>query len=517
MDKHLDALGYLLAAVVFSVGFLSGRIHSNLDSTIRAVSEQSWRVRQAISNGSRLGPADLADLLGIVHSSTDYLAVASRVLNWTIFATTGAILIDAIGLRASGAKAPDHEMLVLGLLFAASLAVVTFSEFDVRRVSVEQKREIRASTLGRLQNLAHLVERSDTSGVTQELARLRETFPTWGLLIELEAYVELLDGKPRRGLDQIESLLNKRGDLYVSGVVGVACCLALDDLDSALALLARIELQGGNINHLDRLHQALAVSAGHLPALLSSHESPISATSSRRLPQPRSVGQGLLGQEIERRREPIHDLALDLDPAEITQTAPLMVTLELWEHDTQPSDCGSSGDLPDVVRLVLDPESRGSTQPALKSYTVGCHDPITLESFGLVAFACGEPRTALGFFESSIRLSPAAALSHWGRAIACHKVGWYDASAASLNRVATLSEDLPLLAVTRQLFRDGPARVGPAAIPNFYSAELNVMDCFQLALLGIDMGAPQTDLLRDRFAFALITLALEHNAVESQT
>ncbi|MGA2322111.1 MAG: hypothetical protein ABSG95_15485, partial [Solirubrobacteraceae bacterium] len=488
MDEHLDALGYLLAAVVFSVGFLSGRIHTSFDSTVRAVSERSWRVRQAISEGGRLGPADLADLLGVVHRSTDYVAVGSRLLNWTLFASTCAVLADALGLRASGVKAPDHEMLVLGLLFAASLAVVIFSEFDVRRVSIERRREVAASTLGRLQNLAHLMAHADIPQASRELARLRETFATWGLLVELEAYVDLLRGQPHTGLKRIESLVSSGGDLYVSPVVGVACCLELERPDSALALLARIARRGESVSHLDRLHQALAVSAGHLPALLASQDSVVPADSPWGRNPPHSVVQGLIGQEIERRREPIHDLALDLDPAKVAQTAPLIVTLDLWEHGGEPSDFASDGTLSRLLQFVLEPEKQRSATAALKSYATGCHDPITLESFGLLAFACGEPRTALGFFESAIRLAPAAARSHWGRAIACQKVGWFDAATASLRRVATLSDNVPLVSVTRRLFQDRPARVDLADIGSFYPEGLDDMDRFELSLLGIDVG-----------------------------
>src|ERR1700682_3261659 len=153
MDKHLDALGYLLAAVVFSVGFLSARIHSNLDSIVRTVSERSRGVRQALAEGRRLAPADLADLLSVIHRSTDYVAVGSRVLNWIIFATTCAVLVDAVGLSMDGARSPYNELIVICLLFVAGFAVVMFSEFDVHRVSIERRREIAASTLGRIQNL----------------------------------------------------------------------------------------------------------------------------------------------------------------------------------------------------------------------------------------------------------------------------------------------------------------------------------------------------------------------------
>jgi hypothetical protein len=513
MSSHVDALGYLLAAVVFSVGFLSGRIHSNLDSTVRAIGERSWGVREAIGEGSRLGPADLAELLGVVRGSTDYVAVGSRILNWTIFATTFAVLGDAIALRARGVDAPDHEMLVIFLLFAASLGVVTFSEFDVRRVSIERHREISASTLGRLQKLAHLMAAGDIPRASRELARLRETFPTWGLLVELEAYLDLLRGQPRRGLKRIESLLDRGGDLYVSPVVGAACCLELGGRDSALELLARIERRHENTGHLG-LQRALAVSAGHLPALLASRDSLTPASSLDSPTRSHSVTQELIGREIERRRQPVRELAFDLDPAKVPQTAHLMTTLERWERGGQLQDFASDRVLSSLLQIVLGPETQTSAAALLQSCAADCHDPVTLESFGLVAFACGEPRSALGFFEAAIRLAPAAARSHWGRAIACHRVGWFDAASASLRRVATLSNDAPLLSLTQRLFQDQPVRMDPAEVASTYPMGLDGMHRFELALLGIDIGGEQEPSLRGRFTAGLIGLALAHNSLE---
>jgi hypothetical protein len=511
MDNHLHTVGYLLAALVFTVGFLSARIHSNLDSTVRAVGERSWRVRQAISEGGGLGPADLADLLGVLRGSTDYVAAGSRILNWTIFGAIVAVAVDAVVLLRSGVETPDHVMLVLALLLAASLSVVVFSEFDVRRVAIERRREISASTLGRLQKLARRMEVLDIPGASRELDHLRETFPTWGLLVELEAYLDLLRGTPEDGLGRIDSLVDGDGDLHISAVVGTACCLELEGLGSALELLARIERHSGGGNQ--GLHRALAISAGHLPALIASRDFLVSTNPPADQSQSHHVIQELIGEEIERRREPVRGLAFDLDPATLPQTAPLMAALERWEHGGELKDFDSDGPLSKLLEVVLRPAGEAPATDSLESYARDCRDPLTLESFGLVAFACGEPRTALGFFEAAIRLAPAAARSHWGRAIACHRVGWLDASSASLRRVATLSDDAPLLSVTHRLFENQALRIDVDDVASTYPSGLDDMDRFELALLGIDTCVEWGESLREQFTADLIALALEHNSL----
>ena len=505
MDNHLHTLGYLLGAVVFAVGFLSTRLHSSLDSTIREVGERSRAVRRALNEGDSLGPADLVELLGVVRNRTDYVAQGSRLLNWAIFAASALIFLDAVYLYRQGADTGEHVLLVIALLFAVTLGAVVFSEFEVHRVSIERQREISATTLGRLHELARLMAEGDIGGAAEKLALLRETFPTWGLLIEVEAYLDLQRRQAAQGLARIESLVKDGGELHLSPVIGAACCLELSGLDSALELLARIEQRGDSERH-PLLRRALAVSAGHLPALLASRDY-LPETAPVEVPKTHSVAQKLMGEGVERRREPVRDLGFDLSPAKLPQTAPLMTTLERWENGGQPGDFQDVPALFGLLQLLLDP---GEQRPAtlLQPRAVGCRDPLTLESFGFASFACGEPRTALRFFEAAIHLAPAAGRAHWGRAIACHRVGWRDAASASLRRAKTLTDDAALLSLTERLFEDSHASISAAEAERIYPHGFDDMDRFELALLGIEVGPPDGGGIHGHFAVALVARAL---------
>lgn len=515
MDKHLDALGYLLAAVVFSVGFLSARIHSNLDSIVRTVSERSRGVRQELAEGRRLAPADLADLLSVIHRSTDYVAVGSRVLNWIIFATTCAVLVDAVGLSMDGVSAPDNELIVICLLFVAGLAVVMFSEFDVRRVSIERRREIATSTLGRIQNLGYAIAESDVAHARRDLDRLRATFPTWGLLVELDAYVDLLDKRPEQGLQRIESLIETERGLYVSPVVGTACCLQLKNRNSALALLSRIERRDPSVSDVQRIHRALAITAGHLPALLATVPSQPSYS---RGEVGRNAVSGATEQKVSHWRQPAEDLSVALDPVAVGQTAPAMRTMQLWDHGSDLSNFGGEGILSRLLLCVLNWEEQSASEKQLVAVLEPRYsdspDAGMLESVGLVAYTCGEPRVALRFFEAAIRLAPAATRSHWGRAIACHRVGWKDAATTSLRRAITLSDETPLLSLTRIRFSRPSTSLDPAEVAGMYTA-LGDMDRFELALLGVDLGVEPGTSIRTRFTHALIKLALAQSTREA--
>jgi hypothetical protein len=514
MDKHLDALGYLLAAIVFSVGFLSARIHSSLDSIVRTVSERSRGVRQELGEGRRLAPADLADLLTVIHRSTDYIARGSRVLNWTIFVIACAVVVDAVGLSVDGASAPDNELILICLLFVAGFAVVMFSEFDVRRVSIERRKEIAASPLGRIQNLGYALAEREVANARRELARLRAIFPTWDLLVELEAYVDLLEDLSDQGLRRIESLIETERDLYVSPVVGTACCLQLKNRSAALALLTRIERRDEGVSDVQRIHRALAITAGHLPALLAT--SPPRSHYSRG-DEGHDIVSGMIEPDVNRRQS-TEDLSVALDPVEVDQTAPLMRTMYLWDHGSNLSDFGREGILVRLLRCVLDwetrPSEKQSVAAALEPRRSDSPDAEMLESMGLVAYAFGEPRAALRFFESAIRLAPAATRSHWGRAIACNRVGWKDAAATSLRRAVTLSDQTPLLSFTHTRFSTPSAPVDPAEVAGMYTA-LGDMDRFELALLGVDLDIEQGTSIRSRFAHALIKLALAQSTREA--
>jgi hypothetical protein len=502
MDNHLHALGYLLAAATFSVGFLSERIHGALNSATRILMDSSWRVRQAILENERLGPADLADLLGeIPGSRRDYIAVGSRVLNWTIFVTTCIIFGDVLGLRRNGARGPDHEFLLIVLLFGATFAVVVFSEFDVHRVAREKRDELRVSTLGRLQRLARLMEHSDITHAEHELMLLRESFPTWALPVELAAYLDLVQGRPDAARARIRSLLQTRTPLYLSPVVGAACCLRQHDSDAGLELLDEIGRRGEDIRHWTRLRRALEVTSGHLPALLADPESEPSdraSTDSSR----GATAQRVLGQEVERMRHHNRNVALDLDPQRVSDIAPLMDELNAWETGDAADDL-NSGVLSAFLGLILD-RTPDAASKLLAPFTANRSDAAALESLGLIALTCSESRVALGYLEAAIRLSPASARAHWGRAVACHRVGWSDAAKASLKRVDALSDDSPLLSVTRSLLSGESAtteaeRVYPATITN--------MRRFELALIGVPGSLAVGKRVRERFASALIDRA----------
>jgi hypothetical protein len=507
VDNHLHTLGYLLGAVVIAVGFLSTRIHSNLDSTIREVGERSRAVRQALNEGESLGPADLAELLGVVRSPRDYVAQGSRLLNWAIFATSAAILADALYLAwHDGADGPEHALLVLTLLFLVTFAAVVFSEFELQRVSIERRREISATTLGRLHELARLMAANKLGGARAELNLLRETFPTWGLLIEIEAYLDLRGGQPAQGLEQIEFLVKGDSELHLSPVVGAACCLELGGLDSALDLLARIEQRGGSEGH-PLLRRAVAVSAGHLPALLAEREQPRESVPEE--PPARNMAQRLLGDAIERRREPVRNLGFALDPAKLPQTAPLMATLERWEGNSELEDFESVPMLFALLELILGPDTpQPPAAVLLQARAEGCRNPLTLESFGFATLACGEPRTALGFFERAIHMAPAAGRSHWGRAIACSRVGWRDAASASLRRAETLTDETPLLSLTQRLFEAPHTAIDPVDVEGIYPHGFDDMDRFELALLGVDIPPSGASPIQARFAAGLIAHAL---------
>jgi tetratricopeptide (TPR) repeat protein len=425
------------------------------------------------------------------------------VLNWTIFLTTCVVLGDSIALRREGVDSPNHQELIIVLLFAASFAVVVFSEFDLRRVLVEQRQEIAASTLGRLQNLAHLVAANDTARASREIRHLRETFPTWGLLIELEAHLQMLDGHGQEALRQVEGLIATGDDVYLSPVVGAACCLQQSNLDGALDLLARIRRRDQHIRHLPRLYRALEVAAGHIPALMAPvHHGPATGQ------VPRSTAQTLIGQEIERRHGAVHEIALDLDPAREPETAPVMAALVRWEADGTPADFQDVPALSLLLGIVLGSEHLPPDVSSLSAYAAHCRDPSTLESFGLVSLALGAPRDALKHFESAIRLAPASVRSHWGRAVACYRVGWSDAASVSLRRVETLSEDASLLSMTRRLLDGQELGVDTSHIAYSFPRGVTDMTGFELALLGLDVRRPESSGIRGQFAAALVSHAL---------
>lgn len=490
MDQHIAVLGFLLSATVFSVGFLSARIHASYDTCEVEVNGQSWRIRDALLRRERMSPAAIDGSLTVLRRARDTVTVITRIINGLLLAATAALSVDALILMSRGVPAPDHALLLIATVFVGSAAVTAIGEFDVRKVTSDQRAMLSNSLPGRIDSLAAALAAGRYAAVDEIVNELHDAFPDWGLLTEVQAYSLLRQGKAREAYDSIDALVARSDDVYLSHLVGAAAAMNLGDGLAALRILAAVRRRAPHLAGIEQLNRALTLYLGHLPAVMADRTAEVSAPPRRR---PRS---GRFGAQRH---------TLDIGIHDMPETARLMRVLAAWE---------SSGSLPAfvkeadqspllaAVRAVL-PEA-GPGDDRLRS----SNDPAALETLGMIKLAAGDPREALRIFERAVRLAPAASRLHWGIAVASHRIGWTSAAATSLGRAETLVSHAPIVTLTRDAFEQ-ETPPAPAAVALAFPAGVRPLDRLQLAMIGVPAGAdPDRSTVGGRFVGTLLDMAL---------
>jgi tetratricopeptide (TPR) repeat protein len=510
LDKHIDVLGYLLTALVFSVGFLSARVHSTYDATVQQVSELSWRVRGLIKSDQQLGPTDLTTLLAFVRRSGDQVATASRLVNLGILLASAIVFGDGVWLLIDDVEGAPHALELLIVVLLSSVAVSVIGEVDLRRVRIDQRDAIDTSTLGRLEALATSIHDRKWSLAQAQLTALRDSYPEWGLLIELEAFICLREGDPEGGLARIQQLVAQSDDLYVSAPVGVACALAHGDTKAAAELLDAVAVRAPSASHVAELRQALALTRGDPAALFEELD-----TQQLRGARARASRQGLelTSQLLEAETAAVGGVhsPFAIRPEDLEQTAALLRLRNAW-HSQVPTDEVSTLSQGTPLHLMLmlllpaevDPlDVEAATQRVLASEEAG-----SIEALAFVQLVLGDAREAMRSFERAVALRPRSAYAHWGMALGCLRVGWTDEALKHLRRANTAELRRPIVDLTRRVAEGGRLPAFAEVAPMFPHG-IGRVERVELAILGIEVPAPPEDgTPQDRFVAAFVEAAV---------
>ncbi len=519
MEKHLDVIGYLLAAVVFSVGFASERAHSTLEAISRDVSELSWRLREALAAGRRIGPGDLPEALSFLRRSRDPVAIFSRLLNVALLVLVTVGVVDALVLIHEGTSAPRHAYVLLAMLGSAALAVAVMGELDLRRVSREQRRVLEESTLGRLDATQTNLRQGKIDAARVLLDDLMKTYPGWSWLLELDAFLDYKAGLPDRGLATVQSLVEASVDLYMSPIVSTACAVSSGHAADALPMLHRMRRRDVVPRYAAELADGLALEAAHLTALFATP--PTTREATREVRSGNSAASYLVGASLEPRANVARSIVLDLELDDTPETKHLSNLLTLWRTGTQASRLSEAAQ-GSVLGTVLDQVFEPKASPIAEEVRTTSTDPLTLETLALVALVRGDVLGARELFDRAIRVAPTFARAQWGRALVVDRLGWHDQAHAALQRAQTLDPRWRILQVTSRRL-DGRSTSDLAAVASeLYSDGMSDRDRFELAMLGVLVDRPilepaaneRRKTVRDLWIASFTALALE-SAVRS--
>ena len=473
MGIYVEALGFVVAAIVFSIGVLSARLHESFNALVRQIVELSWATRVRLMEGRRVSPADIDELTAAVGDVADPVAGASKALNRLLLLVSAAIFAMALATPADAAD-PPHSRLLIGLLFATCVGVELLGELDQRAVGRRRRALVTTATLSRLRSLGQAFTEERYADASEALAALRDDFPGWGLLRELNALLDLHTGAPGSALKSIRALVAEpHPDLYLSQLIAVEAATSELDDRAALELLDDIARAEPSLPHLGRLRKALEIRLGHLDALLA----PMPAPSGKR-EEALLWTEATIGSAAEQQADRAMS-GLDVSPGSLPEVGRLLSVTVAWTgaRTHLASDAlTASSPLHLVLRRVLPDEAPSAFGPRDGDPR---WDSATLETFGVIALSQGEPRQALSLLEHAARQNPAAARPQWWIAVACRHLNWTDAAHRALDRSEILDREDPLTDLTRAWLTAEPADDEGA-----WLAKLSDVDGLRAAFLG---------------------------------
>jgi hypothetical protein len=485
----IDTVGYLLAALVFSIGFLSQRRHASLDSLGKNVYDRSANIRKSIESGNPPGPSDLEEDLALGLDSRDPVAVFSRAANWLIVLSClglGALGIVGTIREAGSAEDKDTQIISMVILVASAIVLTAVSEYDRRRLDVQFKTLTKGSILGTIYNFRQAMAKDQISQARDELESIAPRYPGWVLLAELLAEVEVRAGNwpdAQAVLDRIDEI---PAPSHFVPLLRAALEIERQDPAHGLVIVDTQSARDGASRYDTFLRDGLSLMAGRPQAMFS-------GTAAGTLQLPTKLYE------------------LDPDVSKISEIARMVAMVSDWQSNVETTRwLAEAHDLPvaAVVRMAVsaDPEADPDWDASLHDLLSRDEFASALNSAGMVCLARRRFTDALTLFEAAIRARSSSSTSHWGRAVACHDLAWTEAAADSLRRARSL-QLAPVLANFTEQFLSGK----PMTHPEQYTLqttgqEATGLELLQFALIGAEPPVQRaTDSLRSRIVSGLLT------------
>jgi hypothetical protein len=492
VGAHLDIIGWLLTALVFSTGLLVGRVHASIDATKKLANDVSWQIRSALSEGTALDVSDLRALVRSTRPESDLIARATRIMNWVVLVAATAVYADALRILRGQSDHPTDAWFLASTLLLASILVTVLGDFDVARTRDELQRSLADTTIGRLQVLDRAIAERRLDDAVEVLGYLRASYPDWTLVADVALVVQYLRGQDVGVPAQIDHGADTPSWLRVSVVA--ASALQSNRLDLATReFTQRMTLPKGP--QMEVVGDALALCSAHLEIVVGSEEvMSITPHVSSRSSTSSLAALHVSEVNAESMSEVIHVTGLPAAPDYFDELRQATAFAAAWEGDGDAQFPSYPCTLEVVEAVAL------RTQPvsALEELTDPLLDPGANEMVGLLYLVNGQPRSALRCLEAAVTSTPSSARFHWMLGLTYESLGWRDRAEGSRERAATLEPEHPLYHLDLS-----PATVEtPSAV---LLRTLSRLELLQLELLGHPvLDIPTAQSRRDRFVAALL-------------
>jgi len=471
MEKHIDTMGFILAAIVISITLLGDREARRSENQIDQTRRNSASLSESLNAGRRLSPSRVSEMVRQATAVPDNIVRAARLLNTLLIGIVVAVGLDALRLIfVQDVEHPtDAPLLIIGLMVGA-LGTGLYGEYHAQEERRLAQSEFKKSELGRLKSLSNMLASGGAPTKLEALiADFRDEFPRWGLGPELQA-IALLG---RHEADAaVSTLLQQDEDKYEGynfPVLVTAAMARTGRLDACLPVLENFSERTSDSSSLDELLFDLGLANAHRGCLFGESR-----------PRERL---DIVGGTFDNER-----LAFDLTVDDLPETKALAAFGRAWAN----ADLSGSTDYWEQLdpefpiswlwQLLRDREL--STKfDRVRHWRDNTQDAAALESLGFGLLAIGQGDEAVEMFDAAIRLNSSSATGHWGWALSYFDRSWVDKAMTGLKRARTCGLPDGIFQLTLVWFhsRRLPSNEGTLHI---LGARPTLQDAVDLSLLG---------------------------------
>ena len=470
MAQHIDTMGFVLAAIVISISLLGDREARRSENQTNEIRKNSSALSEALTAGRPLPPSRVSEMVRQAMAQRDDVVRAARLLNSLLIGVVVIFGIDALRLIfLDHAEHPeDGLLLVIGLMVSA-VGTGLYGEYHARVERRNANTEFQQSELGKLSKLSDALETNLRGEYVEGLiASIRDQYPRWGLIPEIQAISYLRRGETEQAVGDLRQQHEQKMDGYNFPVLFATCMMRLGTVDQCEPVLEEWAAQHPESRMLDELLFSFGLASAHRGCLFGNSPFKIAA----------ATGAGL------------DRLSFDLSVDDFPETSGLARFGRAWSHGSAQDASLIPKDSTLPITWLWQLLSTGEVEigfDGLADWRNNSRDAAALESMGFGLLATGRGDEAVEMFDAAIRVNSSSASGHWGWALSYFDRSWTDKAITGLKRARTCGLSDGWFQLTEVWFHSQELPSAERTL-QILGTDLTLQDRADLSLLGREMS-----------------------------
>jgi hypothetical protein len=480
-SSDVDTLGYLLAAMVFSVTLLINRTQESANSAMRDASDASWRLSELISKPDGAAVADITSALIIARENRDWTREVTRWVNAGLFLSICVAFLDAERISWWDPPHAQDTALLAALLMGSAVLVFVLGEFHHSYWARRSRNRIRMTLVGQLLVLDTLIRERDISGAEMALDLIARSYPRWNFLAVMRCRLAYLQDDDLGSIRMGEDVFDEVGMSYSAALVMAAAAVRLGTPQKALSIFESADGEKRTREFIE-LSRTVGLLAGNFDCLIE--PDPGVPHEASDVVQPLNTSSQRWNDRLENEPSSLDFSFDDFEP--LVSAASVYYA---WHNEEMvPDDLFAK---PEPLSLVIKSLSPSGVDleafDKLAQWSVESNSTYGSEIAGIVGLALGRPNVSYNLLLRASSTRPASSRLHLLMAISASRMGWHDrarvalANSAQLGGLDSAVYDLARVTIDPKITRR-------SIEPTEFGTKRNNESVVLAALMGLDLS-----------------------------